>query len=60
MAKRGTLTAAFKTTVVKEAPRGDQTVQRIATRHELHPARAIAVAHNIAQAISDQVTLHSG
>ena len=37
MAKRRTFTAAFKARVVKEALRGDRTVQQIIARHSLHP-----------------------
>ena len=37
MAKRRSFTAAFKARVVKEALRGDKTVQQIAAQYELHP-----------------------
>ena len=37
MAKRRRFTAAFKARVAKEALRGDQTIQRIAAKHGVHP-----------------------
>ena len=37
MAKRRKFTAGFKARVAKEALRGDQTVQQIAGKHEVHP-----------------------
>ena len=37
MAKRRKFTAGFKARVAKEALRGDQTVQQIGAKHEVHP-----------------------
>ena len=37
MRKQRRFTAAFKARVALEAPRGDGTVQEIATKHQVHP-----------------------
>lgn len=37
MATRRTFTAAFKARVVKEALRGDRSVQQVAAKHGVHP-----------------------